>query len=81
MTITPNNEDQLFTCVEETGFELPASPGVIVRQLLTTREGHAIDVFHLTIPPGAEITASAIPTPRRSSRSSVSSPAPSGAVN
>jgi quercetin dioxygenase-like cupin family protein len=56
MTQHLNDDGRLFTRDEEKGFELPASPGVTVRPLLTKEGGHAIDTFFLTIEDGAEVT-------------------------
>jgi quercetin dioxygenase-like cupin family protein len=50
-----NDDGLLFSRTEEQGFELPASPGVTVRPLLTTDCGHTVDTFFMSLDEGAEV--------------------------
>jgi quercetin dioxygenase-like cupin family protein len=61
MTQHLNDNGLLFTRAEEPGFELPSSPGVTVRPLLTKDGGHVVDVFFMSLEPGAEVTPESHP--------------------
>ena len=50
-----NDDGLVFTCAEEQGFELPLSPGVTVRPLLTKDGGHTVDVFFMSLERDAEV--------------------------
>ena len=50
-----NDDGLVFTCAEEQGFELPLSPGVTVRPLLTKDGGHTVDVFFMSLEKDAEV--------------------------
>jgi quercetin dioxygenase-like cupin family protein len=46
---------------DEPGFELDASVGVTVHPLLTSADGHTIDVFYLSLERGREVTPESHP--------------------
>jgi|SRR6516162_2002628 quercetin dioxygenase-like cupin family protein len=55
MTERLNDDGLLFTRAKEQGFELPLSPGVTVRPLLTKDGGHAVEVFFMSLEKDAEV--------------------------
>jgi quercetin dioxygenase-like cupin family protein len=60
MSVTVAQRAQRFTD-EEPGFDLEGSPGVTVHPLMTRADGSTIDLFHLIIEEGREVTPESHP--------------------